>query len=207
MTGTGGGGTGSATWTFEPPLRKGCEGADNQISDVSTSDGSQTSLGDLKGSSVYPGQTLKADQNVELDFSDGSVLRLEKGSSFQVQDCANKAGPKTGNGRERFGLLLGAMWAKVTHALGGTAPTYQGSCSDHVCVAGIRGTIFWISEAKRVMTVHVDRGSVSLQRLKGSRPVGKRWIVNAGNTATWGKGSTPLIHRGGQATPPGMGRF
>lgn len=189
------------SWSITPPLKKPCTSKASEITDVSTPNGQPTSLGDLKGSSFYPGQTISADQPVEFDLGDGSVIRLDKGSSLKIEDCESPGGvtPETPT-KIKFELLLGAIWAKVTHVVG--AENAYEIRTERV-VAGNRGTIFWMTNTRTLTTLHVDSGSVWMQGRKSGRVYGKKWIVNAGQTATWKKGATkPVIRRGGRATPP-----
>lgn len=203
LTGGVSGAAFTESWTFQPALKKPCTNKASQITDVYTPNGESTSLGSLKGTSLYPGQTISADQDVKLEFADGSGVSIAKGSNFEVNDCEGAGtSPKM-----TFTLLLGTIWAKINHATG-TNDHFVGRCGapDGRCTAGVRGTVFWVSDSHGVMSVHVDKGSVSLQELKGTQPVGKQWIVKAGQTGTW-TGATPVIRRGGPTTPPALGGF
>ncbi len=192
----------SASWTLEPPLKKPCTSKASQITDVSTPNGESTSLGNLKGTSFYPGQTISADQPVEFELGDRSVIRMDKGSSLKVEDCKEPGGPTPETpAKIKFELLLGSIWAKVTHALNGNEQGYE--IKTERTVNGVRGTTFWITNTRTATTLHVDTDSMWMQGLKGTRAYGKKWTVKAGQTATWKQGATkPVIRRGGRATPP-----
>jgi hypothetical protein len=183
-----------------------CNTKQTEVTDVYTPSGATSSLSGLKGSHVGKGQVLTADQDVELDFADGSVLRMEKGSSMQIKDCEEHISVTQHTGKQQFGLILGAIWAKIVEAVGEQEPSWQVTHGGESVAYGNRGTTVWLSNIRGVMKLHVDSGSAWIQRLKGTRLVGKRWIVQAGQTATWTHGA-PTIRRGGPSTPPGMRRF
>ena len=178
----------SETWTFEPPLKKPCTNKESQITDVSTPNGQSTSLGELKGSGFYPGQTISADQPVELDLADGSVIRIDQGSSLTIEDCSEPGGPEPATpAKVKFALLLGAIWAKVTHAVG--SPQAYEVKTERV-VAGNRGTTFWMTNTRTLTTLHVVQGSMWIQ---GQRA--------RGSTARSGP-SRPATPRPGRRDPP-----
>ncbi len=100
-----------------------------------------------------------------------------------------------------LGLFLISMWAHVTKAIG-SSQAYR--VQTERTVAGNRGTIFWITDTKKATTLHVDTDSMWIQGLRRGHAYGKKWIVKAGQTATWKQGAAkPLIRRGGAYYPPG----
>ena len=151
----------------------------------------------MRGSLLTAGQTITADQNVELQFGDGAILRLEKGASFKVQSCTWTHVPaKPLPFKIQFGLILGAIWAKVPGQV------------EHVNIGtpgatlGVRGTRFWISNLKGVTKVHVDKGSVTLDPPKG-KGKWKQVIVAAGHTATQKGSKAPTVKKAPvSSTPP-----
>ena len=69
-------------------------------------------------------------------------------------------------------------------------------------MAGNRGTTFWISNIKGVTKVHVDKGSVTLNPLKG-KGKWKQVIVAAGHTATQKGNKAPTVKKAPvSSTPP-----
>ncbi|HUO38516.1 MAG TPA: FecR domain-containing protein [Mycobacterium sp.] len=179
---------------------KRCKGTATEVSNVTTRTSAPTSLGDLVGTNLAPGEPIVADEDVQLDFANGSTFRITKGSIWTLDDCTN-ASPSI-LAKEQFSLLLGKLWAHITKAVGSN-PSIR--INTERVVAGNRGTTFWMSydRGAKVTAVHVDQGSVWLQRRSRGRPVGKQWIVKAGYTATWGAGTKPVLRRtGGTSTSP-----
>ena len=164
-----------------------CDGKENEITAVSTESGAPSELESLQGSQLSPGQTLTADTNVELTMGDGAIVRIEKGTSFKVTGCDwSKQPERPLPFTMRLNLLHGWLWSKVP------GKSEHVNISTERFVAGVRGTIFWISVTPRVTTLHVDKGTVILSPAgKGKcRPLS----VAAGHTAT-AKGSGPPVVR------------
>lgn len=175
-----------------------CEGKDNEITAVGAdTPGLTTNLSGLRGSLLTDGQTITADQNVELQFGDGAILRLEKGASFKVQSCTWTHVPARPEPfKIQFGLFLSAIWAKVP------GKVEHVNISTERVVAGNRGTTFWISNIKGVTKVHVDKGSVTLNPLTG-KGKWKQVIVAAGHTATQKGSKAPTVRKAPvSSTPP-----
>ena len=162
-----------------------CQGKQNQITGVSTPSGNPTKLQALRGSLLSAGQKITADENVSLEFGDGTRLNISKGSSFKVQSCDSKQKddmPFT----IRLGLFLGRIWANIP----GRVEHVNISTERIVC--GNRGTIYWASYATGVSTVHVDKGSVVVSRVSGKwKPI----IVGAGHTATQRGNKAPVVRK------------
>ena len=196
--------TGTITITGKSP----CSTKASEITDVSTPNDEPTSLSALKGTNVSPGQVIATgSEQVELTFGDGSIIRLDSNSKLSIVDCKEPAGPAPPTTfNEEFGLFLGSMWAKVTKAVGANQSSDQIHTERVVC--GNRGTIFWITDTRKATTLHVDKDSMWIQGLRGGHAYGKRWIVKAGQTATWKQGATkPVIRRGGPYYPAGLRPF
>jgi hypothetical protein len=163
-----------------------CTGTENQITSVSTSSGSTSALLGLQGSLLSPGQTITADQDVQLTFGDGALLRLAQGSTLKVGGCT---WPQAANPRpflEQLALILGKIWASIP------GKTEHVEIHTVRVTAAVRGTIFWISYVRGVTALHVDKGSVLMSPVKG------RWksvIVTAGHTATQSGTKAPVIRR------------
>ena len=194
---------GTITVTGKSP----CTNKASQITDVTTPNDEPTSLLGLKGTNVSPGQVIATgDQRVELTFGDGSIVRLDSNSKVSIVSCKEPLGtaPPTSFNIE-FGLFLSSMWAKVTQAVGSN----QGyEIRTERVVAGNRGTIFWITDTRTATTLHVDKDSMWMQGLNGTRVYGKQWTVKAGQTATWKQGATkPVIRSGGAYYPSGLEAF
>jgi hypothetical protein len=184
--------TGTVTVSGSP-----CDNPANQVADVSTRTGDPSSLGDLKGTTLQPGQRLTADQDVQLDFGDGSTLRLTKGSSYQVSECGSPAKPGQ-SFKVRLSLFVGSIWAKIAKQ-----PNRAMEFDTGRVVVGNRGTVLSVSSERGTTTVHVYEGSVWMQREQGARLTGRQFIVKAGQTATWSGRGTPQIRRqGGTSTAP-----
>jgi hypothetical protein len=99
---------------------------------------------------VMNGSPVKTGNNsyIELEAQDGSIIRIGPNSSADF-NCNTEFIP--GNSRISVKLVLGTIWAKVTHALGGDAMNIKTSRA----IAGIRGTIFSI-ETKLEDGVYTD---------------------------------------------------
>lgn len=83
------------------------------------------------------GSPVKTGDNsyVELEAEDGSILRIGPNSSAEI-NCDAEFTPD--NSRISIKLVLGTIWAKVKHVLGGNAMDVKTSRA----IAGVRGTIF-----------------------------------------------------------------
>jgi hypothetical protein len=163
-----------------------CEGKENQIVSVTTESGAPSDLQALQGSLLTAGQTLKADQNVTLTFGDGAILSLEQGSSFKIQGCDWTRQKEPTPFTVRLGLVLGAIWAKVS-----SKDEHLNVHTERV-VIGNRGTTFWVSYLKGVTTVHVDSGSVVLTPVKGTW---KAVTVTKGRTARQRGTAAPVVKK------------
>ena len=131
-----------------------CEGKDNEITAVGTdTPGLTTKLSALRGSLLTAGQTITADQNVELQFGDDAILRLEKGASFRCElhldPCTSRATAVQNPLRPYPRRDLAKIPGEVEHV----------NVSTQGAAPGDRGTTFWNSNIKGVTTVHVDSGS------------------------------------------------
>jgi hypothetical protein len=193
---------GSRTITYYGPYKIGgtaCNSDEAAITSVSTASGAPTSLSALAGSHMFVGQTITADQDVELQLGDGSLLRITKGSSFGVDSCAPI--PKEHNDwKVDLGLFLGKIWAKIAPNSGQhqfETPCTPTPIDDCRKVAGVRGTILQVSFTKPNRTVvQAIKDSVTLQRAGRGGFVGKQWTLKAGQTATWVGTKAPVIKRG-----------
>lgn len=147
--------------------------------------GQQTSASSMVGKGFAVGEKVTADTNVEFVFEDGSVARLAKGTSIK-QDA--KCESFTDKSRSFKGtLLLGKIWFHVSKVFGAEEKVWvMEPCvppDPHACVAGVRGTTFWILPGKKRTTLSVSEGSVWLSRAKGDKLTGKKVIVKKGHTA------------------------
>lgn len=143
--------------------------------------GQQTALSKMAGRGFEPGQKYTADTRVEFVYEDGSIMRLDKGSSYrETADCA----PQQDRSRSFKGtLLLGKVWSKVTSVFGSDR-TFEFQCPDR-CGGGVRGTVFWVDGGKKSASISVGKGSVWFSKLtpKG-KLTGPKVIIKAGYTAT-----------------------
>ena len=192
ISGTTAGGGFRSDGTISVTLQDPCDNKATEVTDVVSANGEPSSLGNLKGTNLYQGQTLTAEEDVQLAFADGSFQRFMKGTKFRVADCSAGA---EGKFKPVWDIRIGRMWVKDSPV---QAPRVL---TPTQVVLGIRGTEFWVSYANGVETVHVSKGSVWMQRLSGDRLVGKRWIVTAGQTATVRRTGPVTVHRTGEPRP------
>ena len=155
---------------------------------VSTPGGQPTKLSLLRGTHMYTTQKVTADQDVQLTFGDGSVFRMTKGTTYMVKTCATS---ENRGFETNLAVKIGDMWVREP-SLTPDAPRVL--TPTQYCGAS-RGTVYWISYRARVETLAVKNGSVWLQRYSGNRPVGKRWIVKAGQTAKVRLGGKPVVKK------------
>jgi hypothetical protein len=117
----------------------------------------ETGIFELKQDEMVMG-TIKTGENskIEMMAPDGTIIRLGSNSETEVE-CNTTF--EEHSQRITMKLLLGSLWSKVTHALGGEAMQVRTSRG----VAGVRGTIFTY-EAK------IENGTYTdvLRTLEGS---------------------------------------
>jgi hypothetical protein len=144
------------------------------IKDVWSESGSDHGL---KGKVLRNGQTISATEKIEITLGDDSVIRMDKGSRMIISCKDLSASARTW--RESIGLLLGKIWAKVSHR---SDPDYQ--IHTDRAVTGLRGTYLWLSyaPAKQLTTEHTISGTVTLTNRFGKHKVTA--VAHAGHTAT-----------------------
>ena len=146
-----------------------CRGPGNRISSVKTPSGNDYGLAN---SSFRLGQKVSASEPMTLEFRNGTVMRLDKGTSFEVDSCGDETDPTV------LELLIGKLWTATKSAAG--APPFQ--VETERAVTGPRGTTYWVSylPGPKRTTVHVVKGSVELRQRSGGR---RQVLVKAGQTA------------------------
>lgn len=186
----GGGGMMENTGTLTVTKREECEPKVKQV--ITSPPGQTTELSTMAGKGFVPGEKLTADRNVEFEFSDGSIMRLAKGSSYkETADCGSMQDTsKSYKGT----LLLGLVWMHVTKIFG-NQQSYEPQCPER-CIVGVRGTTLWVRGSKTAARVSVGKGSVWFSRLtRAGRLKGPKVIVRAGQTAVMVRGGRITKHR------------
>lgn len=161
------------------PRGRDCRGPANRITSVKTPSGND--LG-LTNSSLREGQKVTASEQMTLQFKNGTLVRLDKGASFQVDTCGDETDPTV------LDLLLGKLWTATKSAVG--APPFQ--VETERAVTGPRGTTYWVSylPGPKRTTVHVVKGSVELRQRFGAR---RRILVKGGQTAVQQGSGVPRL--------------
>lgn len=179
------------------PRANTCTDSAARVIDVSTASGAPDSgTFGLAGKYLYEGQEISAvRENVEVSFGDGTWMRMTKGTTYRLDKC-----PRHGM-MARFYLKEGTLWIYDVSRMTNPDKEAPIMMTPTQIALGIRGTTYLISYRDGLETVYVDEGSVWLQRLSGTRLVGKRWIVNAGQTATVGHSGDPVVQRIGKSVP------
>jgi len=121
-----------------------------------------------EGDDVEVGDVLEtnAASKLEITLADDSVMRLDEKSKATIEEITQN--PETTNWKVTVGLALGAVWAKVTHRLGGEQ-TFE--VKTERVVAGVRGTEFLV-DASGDHHVQVYDGSVDVGcKGEGSAPM------------------------------------
>jgi hypothetical protein len=163
---------------------------------VSTPGGESTKLSALKGTHMYKYQQVTADQDVQLTFGDGSAIRMAKGSTYKVADCGpTDMGDRPVTFRQQLLIKWGPVWV--------TDPNKEApkNLTTTQIALGIRATTYWVSFEQGVSTVTVEKGSVWVQRRSGSKLVGAKLIVKAGQTATVRGGGKLVVKKTNKSTP------
>jgi len=139
----------------------------------------------LTNTSFRVGQRVTATEATTLTFGDGSVIRLDKGTSFEVDRC-NDNQPSDPTVLE---LLIGKLWRAAKSAATG-GQTFQ--VETQRAGTGVRGTTFWISylPAKKQTTLHVVKGSVEMWRRSTPK---RKLLVKTGQTAVQQGSALPRI--------------
>ena len=90
-----------------------------------------------KGSAIELGDTLEVQKgSLQLELSDGSTLILAEHSKLAIDQATFSSLERRFSAR----LLLGSVWASVTHALEGNRSSFE--IATDRAVAGVRGTVF-----------------------------------------------------------------
>lgn len=168
-----------------------CKNDETEVVAVSTPNGGTTDLSRLVGKHFTSNQILSFDNDVEIELGDKTLIRATKGSRLKIEGC-NEEVTNHHKPLVKFGLILGAIWAKVCSALNQKCMTVE--IKTERVVAAVRGTIFWMSESHGVTTTHVDEDSVALSPVKG-KGKWKTIIVTAGHTATQHGTKAPVVRR------------
>jgi hypothetical protein len=154
------------------------------IKDVWSQSGSDHGL---TGMVLRNGQTITADERIELTLGDDSVIRLDKGSRLTIS-CKDLSSGSTRSWRESIGLSLGKVWAKI-------AKPFDNDYKIHTdrAVTGLRGTYFWLSyvPARKLTTAHTILGKVALTNSLGKPKV--TVTVQTGRTATQQGNAPPRL--------------
>jgi hypothetical protein len=115
-----------------------------------------------QGSELAADDYLKTgeDSRVELNFSDGTKLRVDQNSLVKMKSLM-----VGGGGKKQFDMHLqtGKVWAKVKKAVGGEE-TFKVTTEN--AVAGVRGTIFRVDyRSDKATVVRVYSGSVAVRNM------------------------------------------
>ena len=158
--------------------KRDCQGPSNNIKSVKTASGRDYGL---TNTSFRPGQRVTASEAMQLQLGDGSVLKLDKGTSFDIDKCPFDESTV-------IDLLTGKLWNAAKRAAG--APEFQ--VETERAVTGPRGTTYWISylPARKRTTVHVVKGSVEFRQRFGAK---RRLLVKSGQTAVQEGNGPPRI--------------
>lgn len=121
--------------------------------------GAATDSAGSAGASLVPGTLVKtgADGNAEVQFDDGTTLRLSPSSQISLSSTKRQAKKNT------VLLFFGRLWSKVTPSKNGDT-NYEVTTANAVC--GVRGTQF--------ETQVGDDGSVRMQVTEGKVAVGNQ---------------------------------
>ena len=113
-----------------------------------------------EGDSIEVGDVIRVGSgDAKLTLNDGSVLILAGGSDLEITE-ADFAGQERRSFAAKLGL--GALWAKVTKVVAGTA---KFEISTERAVAGVRGTVFTVEVPPDHETrVNVIEGRVEVRR-------------------------------------------
>jgi len=141
---------------------------------------------------------------LEVRLNDGSLLLLAQGSELAVREADFE-----GQERKTFlaRLRLGALWAKVTHAVAGSSAKFE--VESEQAVAGVRGTVFEVqvvSAADGPSThVAVSEGKVAVSEAgrEGAAPSGA--LLEAGQAAAVDRNG--LQREAPRPLPEGLRRF
>jgi hypothetical protein len=160
-----------------------CPGDENRIASA-TGDG--RSLG-LDGASFYAGQQITAPANTRIRLADATVIKLDEGGSFGIEQCAEDTTSLTVTNSVR------RLWTHVKKALAGSPRKFE--VRTPRAVAGVRGTVFAIAyDRRRERTeLRVTEGVVRFAGRNGARG---RLMVRAGQAAVQqGKGAPRFVRR------------
>jgi len=121
---------------------------------------------------LHPGAEITTGDKsrVELVLDDRSVLRLAAKSQLKIVQLAPIAekGKSTGASQAAFDFSLGAVWTKVTKAMGGGRSRYE--LKFPTAIAGVQGTIYRASVgATGETTVRVYEGLVQVKGVPPQR--------------------------------------
>jgi hypothetical protein len=186
-------------FTVEPEPEKACEKKFSKIESVTDADGEEfddatrNSMG-LAAPVLLRGQTVRVPKgrNVQINFENGSVIRLAGGSQLALADCNSLDGPATPV-TIKFGIILGEAWFKlVTTVFGKDAYNYQ--VETERAVNGNRGTTFLVRwDPKTLTTTTVVESGVVWMRNK--RGVPKTIDIGAGQTGIQTGEAPPRLQR------------
>lgn len=112
-----------------------------------------------RGQQIEPGSVVKTGDSsrAELTFPDGSVVRIGPKSELKIEGASfDKKTKAVGVQAELTG---GEAWAKVAQLVGKDA---QFQMKTQNAVAGVRGTVFRVSEDEEATLVKVYNGSVAV---------------------------------------------
>jgi hypothetical protein len=160
---------------------RACEGSGNHISSVKTASGADYGLANTQ---FRIGQRVTAQEAMQLELGDGSVLKLDKGTSFTLEECPSQE-------PSLFKLIDGSIWTAIKKAVGGGPFQIE----TERCGTGVRGTTYRISHnrAKKRTTVQVFKGSVEIWRHSTPK---RKLVVKAGQSAVQqGSGQPRLTKR------------
>ena len=117
-----------------------------------------------EGSAIELGDTLEVHSgNLAIKLADDSTLMLAEGSRLRIDDA------RFGQLDRHFSakLLVGSVWAAVTHALEGGSSF---EVSTDRAAAGVRGTVFRVDlekgdQGELLTAVSVEEGKVAVQQV------------------------------------------
>jgi len=105
--------------------------------------------------------TTRVKARLDLELPDGSHLRFDEGTTFELVAAAYDAQRKQRNIRAK--MVLGKIWARVSRLIGGRG---RFAIQTNHAVAGVRGTTYRMNVREdAAATVKVYDGAVEVKRL------------------------------------------
>ena len=141
----------------------------------------------IRQKEMFEGMRVVADRRIELQMEDGTQFRLEKGSSFEVDECSEFVA-ETDTLRYKLSMkhILGTIWYHLIKAAG----TEYEVTNERACL-GVRGTTFEVAAdtEHESMTVRLAEGSLFFSSANSGEGV----LLKPGQTAVQVGFDTPKI--------------